>query len=188
MIYLIIGILVLGLLGVMWKYPQVILPILILATPLQRYSIYIPQVGLSVKLLMILLPVAYFVVFFHFREKLAFDKKFFLFSILLLVGIFSSVIATINPVRTLSVVAFSLLTLAYTYLVVSLIRSIGDFKRAIFTLLVAGTAVSLLAIWQFVMFSVGYSPDMPFISEFPAKTISADSFVYNVGENTPTIN
>lgn len=183
MFYPIVGILVFGLLVVMWKIPQLILPILIVATPLQRYSIYISQIGLSLKLLMVLLPAAYLFVLLKHRDYFQINKWFFTFSILIVVGVLLSVINSINPLRTISVVAFSLLSLSYTYLVVILIRGLSGFKSAAWWLLVVGNVVSIFGIFQFFAFSLGYSPEMPFVSQFPAKTISADSFVYNVGEN-----
>lgn len=181
--YLVIVFLIIAFAGLFYKYPQSILPLLIFAVPLQRYNFYMESIGLSVKLIIILIPATYLALFF--KRKLTFpNKAFVIFSSLLLVGAILSLVNSINVFRTISVIAFSFLSLSCAYLFTILIKTKEDMQRALSYLLIIGTIVSLLGLWQFFRFNQGKSISIPFENTFNSKTIEAEAFEFNVGETS----
>ncbi len=181
--YLVIICLIFAFAGVFYKYPQSILPLLIFAVPLQRYSFYLESVGLSVKLIMILLPAAYLVLFIK-RKLVIPNKSFLIFSGVLIVCESLSTIHSINLFRTASVVAFSCLSLSFIYLLSVLIKSKKDLHKTLSYLLIVGSFVSVLGLWQFFRFNQNKDVSIPFEKFFNSKTIEAEAFEFNVGETS----
>jgi O-antigen ligase len=132
---------------------------------------------------MIALAAAYLVLLI--KKKLKFsDKKFMLFSGFLLLGVLLSLINSINTFRTISVFAFSLLTLSYSYIFTLLIKNRKILEKSLLILIISGILVSVLGFWQFYRFNSNESSALPFETSFDAKTIVAEAFTFSVGERS----
>lgn len=168
---------------VMCKYPKTICWILLFSLPLQRYNIYVEQVHLSVQPILLTLPAAYISI--PINKKLKFPDKGFLFAFFLLIlGEILSLIPSINRFRTVSVIAFSCMTFSFAYIWVLIIKNKKEIGSVYKALLVVGFTIALLGLYQFVCYKLGRSALLPFENLFGAKTITAESFLFSVGDSS----
>lgn len=182
MSYLIFGIVVLFLSILMWLRPQWMLPILIIVAPLQRFSIYISSIGLSLKFLVILIPIAFLML--ALKKRVVFDRRFLIFGGAVFLGILISLIGSINLFRTASVLGFMGLAFLFVVVIDSCVENKKSFLLGVNSLILSGFIVALIGIIQFVSFSVFGNATSYIETVFPSKTISVEEFVYDVNDVT----
>lgn len=186
MFYLLFSSSILVLIIMMWLFPQIILPVLILSVSLQRYNLYIEKIRFSLKFIIIFLPVVAIILLVKKGSKLSdflFEKKKLIFcSIILLVGITFSLFGSINMERSLFYLVYMCLLLFFVFIISVLVKKKKDYWKALNSIILTGAAVSVVGIIQFLLFQFNMSVAVPFENYFSAKTISAESFVYRVND------
>ena len=156
-----------------------ILPVLVFSTIFERLNIFIPDLGFSLKLSLIVLPVAALVLFI--RKQLTFNATFlFPFLAFLILAELLSVPFSFDPLQSLQVVVFHLLMIGLFYLIVWSVKRWGGLDRLVWSWGAGAATVSLLGIWQFFRYAWGEDPTLFFERWFAARTLPATTFIQSL--------
>jgi len=161
--------------------PLGLLALLVFSTIFERFNVFLPEWGFSLKLSLIILPIAALVLLF--QKRLRFNPTF-LFPFLALVILVEalSIIFSFDRFQSFQVVVFHLLMLGLFYLIIWSTRSERDLDRLVWTWGAGAATVALLGIWQFARYAGGWDPTLPFDRWFAAKTLPAGAFVQTLYE------
>ena len=156
-----------------------LLPLLLFSTIFERLNIFVPSLDFSLKISLILLPIAGLVLLL--KKRLTFNPTF-LFPALAAV-VFTEVLSIIfsfDRFQSFQVVVFHLLMIGLVYLIIWSGRSERGLVRLVWAWGVGAGTVSLLGIWQFFRYAWGADPTLFFERWFSAKTLPADTFLQSL--------
>ncbi|MDP1710805.1 MAG: O-antigen ligase family protein, partial [candidate division WWE3 bacterium] len=163
-----------------------VLPLIVFVAVFERFNFFLPALGFSLKLSLILLPVVALVLLI--RKKLSFNPTFlFPFLALVILVEILSIPFSFDPFQSFQVVVFHLLMIGLFYLIVwnnrnnlkgSREESGGDrLDRLVWAWGIGAAVVSILGFWQFARYFWGLDPTLPFDQWFAAKTLPVGAFV-----------
>ena len=174
--------------SIIFKIGVGLLAFLVFAAIFERFNIFLPALGFSLKLSLLILPLA--ALFLLWSRRLLFNPTF-LFPALLGLGLsqFLSVFLSFDRGQSLQVLAFTIFMFALFYLLVwSAVARAGEGKEGLSALTplvwawgVGALLVSLLGIGQFWLHFSGLDPSLNFDSWFPsARTLAVGTFTENL--------
>lgn len=154
-----------------------LLPILTFSTIFERFNVFLPKLGFTLKLSLILLPIVGLVLVL--KRRLTFNPTFlFPFLLFLILVETLSVVTSFNAIESLHVVIFHLLMIGLFFLIVWNTREGRDLDRLVWAWGLGAAVVSFLGIWQFAQFNWAGHAALPFESWFQsAKTLPPTTFV-----------
>ena len=156
-----------------------LLPLLVVSTIFERLNIFLPALDFSLKLSLIILPVAAIVLFV--KKRLAFNPTFlFPFLALVVLAQVLSIPFSFDPFQSFQVVVFTLLMVGLFYLIVWSVRRGEALTRLVWAWGVGAVAVSIFGFWQFARHLLGQDPTLFFDKWVSAKTLPVATFVQNI--------
>lgn len=159
--------------------PATALPLLVFAVIFERFNIFIPQLGFSLKISLVLLAVVALVLFL--KKKLTFNPTFlFPFLALVILVEILSIPFSYDPSQSFQVVVLHLLMIGLFYLIVWSVKSAGDLTKLVWAWGVGAVVVSILGFWQFGRFLLGQDPTFFLDRLLGAKALPAITFIQTV--------
>lgn len=160
----------------LWTSGSGLLALLVFSTIFERFNVFLPALDFSLKLSLILLPMAGLVLLL--KKRLIFNPTFLFPFLAAVVGVeLLSVFFSYHPFQSLQVVIFHLLMGGLFYLIVWSVREDRDLDRLVWAWGAGAAAVALLGVWQFARYAGGWDPTLPFDRWFAAKALPAGTFV-----------
>jgi len=156
-----------------------LLALLVFSTIFERLNVFVPSMDFSLKLSLLILPIAGLVLLL--KKRLTFNPTF-LFPALAAAVLTEilSIIFSFDRFQSLQVVVLHLLMISLFYLIVWSVRSERGLDRLVWAWGVGTGTVSLLGIWQFFRYAWGADPTLFFESWFSAKTLPVDTFIQSL--------
>jgi len=156
-----------------------LLPALVFSTVFERLNIFIPALDFSLKLSLLILPLAGLVLFI--KRRLTFNPTFlFPFLAFLILAELLSAFFSFDPFQSLQVAVFHLLMIGLFYLIVWSVREGRDLTRLVWAWGSGAAALALMGIWQFFRYAGGQDPTLFFERWFSAKTLPATTFLQSL--------
>jgi len=154
-----------------------LLPLLTFSTIFERFNVFLPALGFSLKISLILLPIVGLILLL--KRRLTFNPTFlFPFLALLILVEALTIFVSFDPVQSFQVVIFHVLMVALFYLITWSIKEERNLDLLVWGWGIAAAVVSLLGIWQFARYLGGWDPTLPFESLFSsAKTLVSVTFL-----------
>lgn len=153
-----------------------VLPLVVFVAVFERFNIFIPALGFSLKLSLILLPIAALLLLV--RRKLVFNPTFLFPSLaLVILAEVLSIPFSFDPFQSFQVVVFHLLMIGLFYLIVWS-TNVRGLTPIVWAWGIGAAVVSILGFWQFSRYFWGLDPTLPFDQWFTfAKSLPAGTFV-----------
>lgn len=153
-----------------------VLPLVVFVAVFERFNIFMPALGFSLKLSLILLPIAALLLLV--RRKLVFNPTFLFPSLaLVILAEVLSIPFSFDPFQSFQVVVFHLLMIGLFYLIVWS-TNVRGLTPIVWAWGIGAAVVSILGFWQFSRYFWGLDPTLPFDQWFTfAKSLPAGTFV-----------
>lgn len=156
-----------------------LLALLVFSTIFERLNIFIPALDFSLKISLIILPIAGLALFI--KKRLVFNPTFLFPALAALIFTeILSILGSFDRFQSFQVLVFHLLMIALFYLIVWSIRDERGLDRLVWAWGAGAATVSLLGIWQFFRYSLGLDPTLFFERWFSAKTLPVDTFLQSL--------
>jgi len=156
-----------------------LLALLVFSTIFERLNVFVPALDFSLKLSLIILPIAGLGLLL--KKCLTFNPTF-LFPALAAVILTEvlSIIFSFDRFQSFQVVVFHLLMIGLFYLIIWSVRSERGLDRLVWAWGAGAVAVSFLGFWQFLRYLLGQDPALFFDRWISAKTLPATTFIQDI--------